>query len=157
MGFPVVDRHGQVQFPGQLQLGLKQGVLLLAGHGPVVVEADLPYRDNGGVLIQRTHGGKLGAPIAVVDGHGGGVLLDETFRVDAQRGVEVRRGVRQFQHLLGVAGVGGTFQHAHHAAPGQRGQQVGTVAVKLAAGIMGMGVKNIRHGSAFLWLRGAVD
>ena len=111
----------------------------------MVVKPDFTDSHHGLVGKQGAHGGKLGTPVTVVDGHRGGVLLNQAFRVDAQCGVEIRRGVRQFQHPSGIAGVGRTFQHAHHAARGQRRQQCGAVAVKLAGGIMRVGVKDVVH------------
>ena len=140
-----MDRHGQVKFLGKLQLCFKQVVLLLPRHGPVMVQPDLPHRRDGLVLEQRAHGGQLGTPVPVVDGHRGGVLLDQALRVDAQRGVEVGRGVRQLQNLRSIAGMRGTFQHTDHAARGQRRQQFGAICVELAGGIVRVGVKNVVH------------
>ena len=84
----------------------------------------------------------------MIDCHGGSVLLDQALRVDADGCVEVRCTVRQFQHADGIAGVGGTFQHPHHAALGQGLQQRGAVTVKLTRGIVRMSVKNVCHALA---------
>ena len=50
--------------------------------------------------------------------------------------------------VVGVAGVGGTFQHPNHAALGQGLQQCDAVSVKLTRGIVRVGVKNVRHALA---------
>ena len=65
--------------------------------------------------------------------------------MDAQRGVEVGRGVRQLQNLRSIAGMCGTFQHTDHAARGQCRQQLGAIRVELAGGIVRVGVKNVVH------------
>ena len=114
----------------------------------MVVEADFPHRCDRLIFKQRAHGGQLGTPIAVINGHRSGVLLDQALRVDADGCVEVRCTVRQFQHADGIAGVGGTFQHAHHAARRQSLQQRGAVSIKLTRGIVRVGVKNVRHALA---------
>ena len=111
-----------------------------------MIKPDLAHGHDSLVLKQGAHGGQLGTPVPMIDCHSGGALLDQALRVDADRRVDVGRGVGQLQHAGGIAGVGGTFQHPHHAALGQGLQQRGAVTVKLARGIVRVGVKNMVHG-----------
>ena len=113
-----------------------------------MVQPNLTHGHYSLVLKQRAHGGQLDTPIAVINGHRGGVLLDQALRVDADGCVDVGRGMRQFQHAGRIAGVGRAFQHAHHAARRQSSQQCGAVSVKLTRGIVRVGVKNVRHALA---------
>ena len=110
-----------------------------------MIKPDLAHGHDSLVLKQGAHGGQLGTPVPMIDCHGGGILLDQAFRVDADRRMDVGRGVGQLQHAGRIAGVGGTFQHPHHAALGQGLQQRGAVSVKLTRGIVRVSVKNMVH------------
>ena len=110
-----------------------------------MIKPDLAHGHDSLVLKQGAHGGQFGTPVPMIDCHGGSVLLDQAFRVDADCRVDVGRGMRQLQHAGRIAGVGGTFQHPHHAARGQGLQQRGAVSVKLTRGIVRMGIKNMVH------------
>ena len=115
----------------------------------MVIQPDFAHRLYGRVGKQWAHRRQLGAPVPVVYGHGGGVLLDQTFGVDAQRGVDKGIFVRQRQHPGSIAGMGRALQNPCHAAQRQGGQHSGAVGVELVGGIVGVCVKNVVHTFVF--------
>ena len=129
-------------------MGLEQGQLGFLGDGPVVVQPALAHGHRLGVIEEGANGRKLRRPVAAEAGVGGGVLLDDAFRVDAQCRIQI--GVLLCQRQAGAAGVviGAAVHHAHHPTAGQLAQQGVAVIVELVAGVVCVGVKNGVH--AFL-------
>ena len=143
----------QVQLKGEADLGLKQGQLFLPRDLPVVVEPALPDRDHLGVAIEGADRRHLGPPVPGKAGPGRGVLLDQALGVDAGRGVE--KGVTLCQREAGKARVevGAAVEHQPDPPRGQGGEQRVPVLVKGGGGIMGVGVKDHRHGINLAFVR----
>ena len=140
-----MHNDGLVQLQRQLQMSFEQLQLGFLRDGPVVVQPALAHSHRLRVVKQGLDGRKLRRPVAAEAGVGGGVLLDDAFRVDAQRRIHI--GVLVGQRKAGTAGivVGAAVHHTNHAPAGQLAQQSRAVLVELVAGVMGMGVKNGVH------------
>ena len=120
VGLPVVDDDGEVQVPGQLELGPKDLLLQVPGDLlPVVVQADL---SDGLHLGVAGHGRHLVQPVRR---QAQGVL-----GVDPRGGVDVGVPLRQVDGLAGGGQIAPGAQHQPHPRSGEGGQDLVPVGVK---------------------------
>ncbi len=138
MGVPVVDNGGQVQFPGQVQLGGEKvpGVgPVLGGLDPVIIQADLP---NGHTFGMAAEGFDL-----LQIGKGGPLQI---LRVEA--GGEVEEGVLlgQGKALAAAFQIAAGADHPCDPVGGEGGEDLRPVGIEGIIVIMGMGIEKTHGG-----------
>ena len=117
---PVVHDHRQSVPKCDLDLTPEELLLLLLVNGiPVIVEADLPDRQDSALSGKRIDPLQVAFPAA-----------RPFLRVDADRSVDMRIALRQTQGALAANEVTARDQHESHSVLRQRRKQLVPVCVK---------------------------